>query len=667
MMGQTIAVSVKFGVSLFLVEGLAMVTRFEAVPPGLPVRLLACHIGLVLLMMGFCLVAGRTVKVCPVSACILFLSQMILFSADRVFREIPVVAGIPILIALAIFLERRMNGGHKSSTATTFLVVLSASLLAKGSVLESGGWRNVLIASVWMMIAFGIIRLEVRYLHPLLSKIDRILPVSGSLCMLLICTWGLIYSGAPLEFQERTPGPGNNIVLIVLDTVRPECLSGFGSGEPLMKNLDQYARRHTLIPHMTAASPSSLPSHATLFTGLPSSVHGAHKPSPDDPNPPVYSYPLDGNAVTLAERLSEAGYTTAAVSGNYGPLSPSFGLDQGFDYYDAGRNTAYRTVEKTLFRRVFPLRRICGNLPVPVFGYGSSTPYRNAETITDRTLSVLNRLEKRPPFFLFINLFDAHSPYLPPGYWKNRRNRTGSDWIRDGEPLPSRQAALLSGQSELTGDEFRYLRDLYAESLVYVDDHLKRILDAVEEENTMVVILSDHGESLGEHDLLKHSNTLFREEIEVPCVVSLPQNGTMENLHEPPSSFADLHDLMLRAAGQKPPERPLEPGMISEVFNANHPIPESSGFNRLYHGDLKSLEQHPWKLIWHSDGRHQLFDLSLDGEYRDLASIHPDIAIGMADDLTSYLAAWSSGERSDTIERIMKSDIDALRALGYIQ
>ncbi len=332
-----------------------------------------------------------------------------------------------------------------------------------------------------------------------------------------------------------------------------------------------------MIPALTAPAPSSLPSHATLFTGLPSSIHGAHKPSLDDPDPPFYAYSLDDELVTLAERLSARGYRTAAISGNYGPLSPRFGLSQGFDYYDAERNMAYRSVEKTLFRRCVPLRRLSESLTFPVFGYQSSTPYRSAKQITDKALLILEQLESRQPFFLFINLFDAHSPYLPPEYWRLRREMPGSEWIHDGEPSSLHRSALLMRETELSEDELSFLKELFEREMSFVDFHLMRILKALNEQNTLVIIVSDHGESLGEHGLLKHSNTVFREEIEVPCVVALPRNGSVMQDRETLTGFIDLYDLMVRAAGQNPPLRMLSLAGYPRLSTHNIPwIPAMS-------------------------------------------------------------------------------------------
>ncbi|MBN1880488.1 sulfatase [bacterium] len=659
--------SLNLAVALFLIEGLAMVTRFKAIPVELPFRLLACHLAITIVFFVLGIGLHYLMRL-PVPVCIATIPAfMILLSGDRTFYTVPAMVGTVILLLVPVNSLKFFGSPSEMRFRTSIGIAVLAALPAKGSLLEKGGWLNVAIAAIWLICVLYFLGVESRHWET--SKkllLDRGIAVISGIFFLAILTWGILFPDARVDLPDRVPGTGPNVAIIMIDTVRPEGLSGFEGQNPPMLNLANFAADHFSINRMIAPSPSSLPSHATLFTGLPSSIHGAHKPSPDDPDPPVYAYSLDKDALTLAERLSAAGYLTIAISGNYGPLHPRFGLNQGFDYYDAERNWAYRAAEKTLLHRCLPIRRLCETLPFPVLGYDSSTPYRHAGQITDKALSILKRLKAREPFFLFINLFDVHSPYLPPDYWRIRCGNPGSAWINDGEPIPARQVQLLNGEKDLTDSEAGFLRELFSSEMRFVDQHIQRILETLDSDNTLIIIVADHGESLGEHGLLKHSNTLFREEVEVPCIVSFPGPGIDPELVSGITGFAELHDLVLKYTGLTIPVRPEAPGAVSEVFSAKHPV-ELNSSRLIFTGDLKSLSRDPWKLIWQSGGRHQLFNMKDAGELLDVADVHPEIASEMAKELDTYLSSFTDQPGQTGLKDISAGELDALRTLGYIE
>ncbi len=658
--------------SLYAVEGTAIVFRMTETPVDLPLRLAAAHVALILpifLCIKFFKILGYGLSV----GYFFTLGMMILTSGNDVLHPVPIISGTLVLLLLTLFWGKSADFElNKRNSGALFFTTAFASLAAKGSLLESGGWMNVVWGSLWFFISVGIFQVfgaiskekgRYRYSFPL--KVIYLSLIAFTAC------WGFFSPETELpEFSPKENAGGQNVVLIIIDTVRPEALLRNQDCEPLMPNLLKYAESKAMLPYFTVPAPSSLPTHATLFTGYPSSIHGAHKPRFDDPDPPFYAYKLSKKLPTLAERLSSKGYVTAAVSGNFGPLSPRYGLNQGFDYYDAERNEIYKMIQKTLLFRCIPIRRIIEDFPFPVFGYDTATPYRNGKRITDKAIALLRNMKKTQPFFLFVNIFDAHSPYLPPEYWKLRKKIAGSGWIRDGEPIEKIKSKLLKTGSALTKDELNFLWTLYQHELQYVDRCMIRLLNEINHSDTLVVILSDHGESMGEHGLLKHSNTLYTQEIQVPCIISTPENKQhAEALTvKLPENCLQLHDLILRAAGLSPPQRPDDPGLVAEVFGAEHPRTDISGRN-IFEGDLKCLIQYPWKLIHHSDGNHQLFDLSkMKMETVDCSSERKKLTQKMAAELELYLASYDriviAGERlNPVLDHYQK---DALKSLGYV-
>ncbi|MBN2056943.1 hypothetical protein JW905_18600, partial [bacterium] len=136
-----------------------------------------------------------------------------------------------------------------------------------------------------------------------------------------------------------------------------------------------------------------------------------------------------------------------------------------------------------------------------------------------------------------------------------------------------------------------------------------------------------------------------------------------------PRDFLDLYSLMLTAAGLPAPETPAPPGIVSEVYSAQHPV-MSAGVRELFTGELRSLMQPPWKLIQLSDGRRQLFHTGSDPEEQDdLAERQPEIVNAMSaalDDYLSGLSVLAAAIGQDDVN-LDESDQEALRTLGYVQ
>jgi arylsulfatase A-like enzyme len=656
---------------LNLLELCALLSRSTVMPLLLPTKIIAVHTcsvipaaaGIALLDRLLSRLAGR--RVYP--GWMIWFALLIVLSGEGRLQPLAMVVGVTAILLMAgATIRRRAPVGEIGPLGFSLAVIL-AGLLAKGSLLARGGWGNVGWALLWLLLAWGLQALSLRRERPRWRRFWI-----GGLVLLAALPAASLLLGAPQppRFAPRgSPAPDSaNIVLIVLDTVRADAFDDWEGG-PLFPRLERYAAGTMERLTLTAPSPSSLPSHATLFTGLPAYAHGAHKPWTDDPDPPSYAYPLGESAVTVAERLAAAGYATAGVSGNFGPLAPKFGLAQGFSYYDARRNEASRLVKKMLLQRVIPIRRLLEQFPFPVFGYEAATPYRTAEVIVDRALELLELLRGQR-WFLFVNIFDAHSPYLPPDYWRLRRELPGSDWIHDGEPSPEDHRAITTGRRTLSPEEVAYLRALYRSQARYIDRHLARLLAAIDRDSTLLLVLSDHGESLGDHGMLKHSTTLFRDQVEVPCLIGYPRAPGLRELAQGPRprDFLDLHDLLLRAGGLVPPERPRPPGVVSEVYSAEHPRSEG-GVRKLFTAEVRALVQGSLKLIWFSDGRLELFDTRRDpGETRDLAAERSETARRMSAALQEYLQRFdSSAGRSSPAAELDESDLEALRTLGYIQ
>jgi arylsulfatase A-like enzyme len=308
---------------------------------------------------------------------------------------------------------------------------------------------------------------------------------------------------AGLELVARSPRERRlNVVLVILDTLRADRLSLYGYGRQTSPRIDEWAQtRGVVFDRVVAPAPWTLPSHASLFTGLDSLVHGAHTDEP-----------VSERLVTLAERLRDAGYVTYAVTGG-GYLASEYGLMQGFE-----------RVSYHFEPRIEPEQT--GN---------------DIESGMERTLSWLSGLAERP-FFLLFHSYETHSPYrarepyfqqFHGGRWKGElpqlttalrepRKEEGfliRAWLQQRVPGP------VPGHRRLEPEQLPLLQDLYDSSVAFADQQVGRLLDRLVQlgldDDTVVIITSDHGESLGERGLAGHSS-LQECELLVPLIVATP-------------------------------------------------------------------------------------------------------------------------------------------------
>jgi arylsulfatase A-like enzyme len=294
---------------------------------------------------------------------------------------------------------------------------------------------------------------------------------------------------------EPAPPPRRNLILISIDTLRADHLGAYGYPRDTSPTLDGLAARGVRFETVIAESCWTLPSHVTLFTGLPPSFHGVTKPH----------HKLPQRLTTLAEVLQQRGYHTFGVTGGVF-LRPSFAIAQGFERYHL------RPLE-------FP-------------------------AALSLALRVLAKLGPGEPFFWFIHTYDVHCPYdPPPQYAKMFDSRPPEDQLdtreRCGNPHYNRMS--------LTPGQARFLSDRYDASIRYADDLLKRFLEKLETagrlENTLIVIVSDHGEEFLEHGRIGHRATLFMESLRVPWILVGP--GIEPRVVTQPVGLADVMPTLL--------------------------------------------------------------------------------------------------------------------------
>lgn len=311
----------------------------------------------------------------------------------------------------------------------------------------------------------------------------------------------------------HVPEPPPPVVLITLDTTRRDLMATYGG--PGLPHLDALAERATVFEHARTTAPWTLPSHASMFTGLYPSRHGAG----------VTSGHLESGIPTLAGRLRSRYYLSAGFVA--GPLtSYLFGIGRGFDLY---RDPEGREVAADV---------MVGHI----------------ESFLDEYLTTDD--EPRPPLFLFANLFDPHFPYEGAATvvggtsvsepWQPVLAGDGAAWNRAvaGELAEDPRALAILGQ--------RYREDALA-----MDAQIGRLFEGLRQrdllDRALVILVADHGELLGEGGYLSHSGRLDPELLEIPLVVKWPGQRRGERVDEL-VSVVDLFPTILRAAGLEPAE-----------------------------------------------------------------------------------------------------------------
>ena len=299
-----------------------------------------------------------------------------------------------------------------------------------------------------------------------------------------------------------------NVLVLLWDTVRAASLDLYGNPKPTSPSLTEFARGGVVFDWAISTASYTLPSHASLFTGK-----WAHE------LPTNWSVPLDDTTPTLAEVLARAGYRTGGFSANRIYVTREWGLGRGFAHFDEHRIGLQEAIRSsTLVRRLFIsefVRRLTG--------FNSALATVTATRNHDALLPWLERGQHTgKPYFAFVNFMDAHNPYLPPDSLATRFGWFAADASRE-ERWNARKLARHEGPPPDAGQS---LLPAYEAAIADLDSHVGRLLSELRQrrllENTMVIVLSDHGEEFGEHDQFGHGNSLYIQSLRVPLVVTFP-------------------------------------------------------------------------------------------------------------------------------------------------
>lgn len=424
-----------------------------------------------------------------------------------------------------------------------------------------------------------------------------------SLCLIAA---GLLACSTAVMNCGRSVSGDINVLILTLDTTRPDSLSIYGNASPSQTpNLDQLARNGVLFQRGSTPVPLTLPAHCSLFTGRYPPSHGVRNNG---------TYVLSPEEITLAEVFQQHGYRTSAVIASF-TLAGKFGLSQGFDEYE-------ESLENRQMIRSF-----------------------SAEIPADRVFVKFEQmLEKRGerPFFTWVHFYDPHHPYL-------------------AHPEPGRPEARSI--REKYDDEVHFMD-------VYIGKMLTALERAGLMEKTLIIAAGDHGEAFGEHREFGHGIFCYQESLHVPLIMHSPSLLEARVIDAPVNLVDIMPTVLALMGWEAPSRmqgRNLLPLLRGRRPGSPSPLYFESFFGKEENNwaPLTGLQQGRNKYI--ALPEPELYDLENDPrESNNLFSTQPTLAREMDKKLEQIIKTLSVSSPVPGRRKLDERDLEKLSALGYV-
>ena len=349
-----------------------------------------------------------------------------------------------------------------------------------------------------------------------------------------------------------------NIIMILFDTARAKSFSIYGNNKKTTPFLDDFSKECIVYKRCYAPSPWTSPSHASLFTGLYPSQHGVYD---------YFNLKLIKNIHTLPDILSSVGYKTLGISCN-ALISKNSGFGRGFDYFknmampyddeEVERLRAMLDVPwykqiKVALKDLLNNKRLISAIKAKINSYNMNRVIERSSFTTNKTLrdAVSIIRNSKNPFFLFINLMETHTIYNPPTEYRNRFIMDNPTKERKLHLAQRYEMAYYSKRIDINIEDFEYLKGLYEESLLYLDNFTECVVNELKKRKifneALLIITSDHGEHIGEKGHFTHVFSLYDEVLHVPLIIKYPGSflkGTNGNIVQLNDVFATIIDLV---------------------------------------------------------------------------------------------------------------------------
>jgi arylsulfatase A-like enzyme len=417
--------------------------------------------------------------------------------------------------------------------------------------------------------------------------------------------------------------PPRNVILISLDTLRADHLGLFGYERDTSPHLDRLALRSTVFRRAVSQSHSTVPSHGALLTSL---YYSAFKPKWGLGSVPE-------SVETLAEILGRTGFATAGfVDG--GNMRRLFGFGQGFGRFEEER---------------VGLKRILAQAQSWIEGHSAER------------------------FFLFLHTYDIHTPYSPPHPY--RLMFVDKGYRKRFRPNTRLFRAIESGKLSITREDLEYIVASYDGGIRYVDTQLQGLFEWLESkgllDDTMIVIVADHGEEFLEHGRFGHEQVYFMPNLHVPLLFYVP--GHAPRLVDETVELVDVMPTILELLGLPPHAPAMGRSLVSLIDGKRPSDVDAIAFAQptAAHSTLRTVVSGRHQLFHDlRTGRTQLYDLEVDPEAAvDVAEREPEIVARLLKELRRREEAATVVRRAlaevppPVVNRKIRRELEAL---GYV-
>ncbi len=458
------------------------------------------------------------------------------------------------------------------------------------------------------------------------------------------CVWAYRY------WVPGDRGAKPNVILISVDTLRPDHLSCYGYDRSTSPNLDAMAKDGVRFTQALSPASWTLPAHMSLMTSQYPHVHGVE----------VAQKALPDKATTLAELLSDHGYETAAVI-SWIYVAAKFGFAQGFDE----------------FHELLPAEELVDSTAQASF---------KAEQVTDQAIQWLQR-DHPKPFFLFVHYFDPHLDYDPPPPFDRMFD---PDYLGPASGTYGWIRPYIKGLHETPNQIDPRARDhvmaLYDGEIRYTDWQLRRLFAAIDAavglDRCLIVLTSDHGEEFNEHGSMEgHQWTLYEETIRVPLIIRLPRRRQAGRVVTEPVELMDVPATILSLLGISRPDFFQGRDRSGLLNGGDGPDDHLFAFGEIRRFVIRQYVRGlRYKLIHTFDtgvnkrgipvkAGYELYDLQSDpGEQHDIYEPESPVAKLLVRTLQEWNASPITGLRAGEPQEVVLTprELEQLRSLGYV-
>jgi arylsulfatase A-like enzyme/Tfp pilus assembly protein PilF len=408
----------------------------------------------------------------------------------------------------------------------------------------------------------------------------------------------LLVAAPYAQSSQQSPPP--NVLLVTIDTVRADHIGAYGYARAATPAMDRLAREGVRFADATTQAPLTGPAHAAILTGEYPTRLGVRDNA---------STPIPAGAATIATLFRARGYRTGGFVGAF-VLGPEYGFANGFETFDA------------TFSHFTPGMKLQAQ--------------RKGGEVTAAAVRWLHGGAQ--PFFAWVHLYDAHSPYDPP------------------PPFRARFRALP-----------------YDGEIAYVDSCIARLVDTLEAaqqlDHTLVAILADHGEGLGDHGEAEHGLFLYESVLHVPWIMRLPGGAHAGTVVKTQVRSIDVMPTIAALAGLKPPK--VDGENVSSLIGSTVPRDPPPSYSETYYprwhfgwSELKAIRVGDWKYI--DAPRPELYDMRADrSEQRNVADSRGSLAKGLANEAAKIQSGFGAQSSADAPQPDPET-LARLRSLGYV-